>query len=544
MSALNDAFEKLDAFVTKKMHLASTPGAVLALTDRETTLYIKAYGVADLETRTPVTPGHLFEIGSIGKSFTAIMLLQAREEGLIDLHAPVTDYLPWFEVRTQYAPITLHHLLTHSAGLVGGSDLSPDPRGCVWNLRHTETAYAPGEHFHYSNDGYKLLGLVLQTVRGKPYAEIVQERIFDPLGMADSFGAITNDLYPRMAKGYRPLHDDRLFYQGQPLIPAAWFETDSGDGSIAATAADMAVYARIFLNGGRGPRGRILSEESFALMTTPYLSDEEDEEEGGAWDYGYGLSLFEEDGFRYIGHSGGMVGYTAYMHVDVDNGLGVALLMTQPGMEKTDFLALKLLRAAHLGQPLPEMAVPDPHRVENAADFAGTYRAGEKTLTLIAEGDRLWLHHAGGRILLEAAPAKAFIIPHPNFDRYLLTFGREGEGDEGPVVEAFHGLDWYVNERYTGPTTFDTPPKWAGYAGHYRSHNPWMTDLRVALRKGQLVATGIEFGGAPLTPLPDGSFRAGEKPHSPERLRFEQIVDGQAWAIDWSGAKYYRFFTP
>jgi D-alanyl-D-alanine carboxypeptidase len=540
MTTLTNAFEKLDAFITEKMRLAGTPGAVLALTDREKTLYLKAYGVADLETQTPLTPGHLFEIGSIGKSFTAVAILQAHEEGLVDLHAPVTDYLPWFEVQTQYAPITLHHLLTHSAGLVAGTDLSPDPRGCVWALRHTETAYAPGEHFHYSNDGYKLLGLVLQTVRGKPYAEIVQGGIFDPLGMADSFGAITNDLYPQMAKGYRPLHDDRLFYQGQPLIPATWFETDSGDGSIAATAGDMAAYARMFLNAGRGPRGRILSEESFALMTTPHIAD--DPEEGiDDLHYGYGVSVFRLDGFRHIGHSGGTVGHTSYVFVDADNGLGMVALMTQPDMGEPVSTTLKLMRAAHLGQPLPEMIVPDPHHVENAADFAGTYRAREKTLTLIAEGDRLWLDHAGRRIPLESARAEGFIIPHPDFDRYPLTFGREGEG---PVVEAFHGPDWYINERYTGPTTFDTLPEWEGYAGHYRSHNPWMTDIRVVLRKGQLVAAGIEFGREPLTPLPDGSFRAGEKPHSPERLRFEQIVDEQAWCIDWSGCKYYRFFTP
>src|SRR5688500_20272804 len=100
-----------------------TPGHSQIVTDRERTLHAESFGFADLAAEAPVGPGTLFEIGSIGKSFTALVLLRLSERGVVDLGAPVTEYLPWFAVRSEYGPITLHHLLTHTDGIVGGADL-------------------------------------------------------------------------------------------------------------------------------------------------------------------------------------------------------------------------------------------------------------------------------------------------------------------------------------------------------------------------------------------------------------------------------------
>ncbi len=152
---------RLDQLVAQQMRAGGIPGVGLALTDRTGLVHVATYGVASMETRAPVTPDTLFEFGSIGKSCTAILLLQEAERGRIDLHAPVTAYLPWFAVRSAHAPITLHHLLSHTAAITGGSDFSPDARAEVWALRDTETSAPPGAYFHYSNVGYKALGLVL-----------------------------------------------------------------------------------------------------------------------------------------------------------------------------------------------------------------------------------------------------------------------------------------------------------------------------------------------------------------------------------------------
>src|SRR5215210_4301207 len=147
----------------------NTPGLALALTDRERTLQISTYGFADLAARTPVSPETWFEIGSIGKSFTSLALLQEHEAGNLDLQAPVSRYLPWFETRSTFPPITIHHLLSHTAGIISGVDPSPSIEAQVWAMRELAPGSAPGTSFHYSNLGYKVLGLVLARLAGQPY---------------------------------------------------------------------------------------------------------------------------------------------------------------------------------------------------------------------------------------------------------------------------------------------------------------------------------------------------------------------------------------
>src|SRR5919112_797137 len=135
--ALEDAFSHIDRSIERLMPERGIPGLALAITDSDRLLARRNYGYADLAALNPVNDETLFAFGSIGKSFTAICLLQLAEEGIIDLDAPVTNYLPWFAVQSPFAPISIHHLLTHTAGIIGGSDFPLDPRFEVWALRDT-----------------------------------------------------------------------------------------------------------------------------------------------------------------------------------------------------------------------------------------------------------------------------------------------------------------------------------------------------------------------------------------------------------------------
>src|SRR5918997_243942 len=119
------AFAQLDRYIERKMATDNLPGLALALTDRERTVRVATYGFADLAARTPVMPDTLFEIGSIGKSFTSLALMREHEAGNLDLQAPVARYLPWFAVRSPFPPITVHHLLSHTAGITAGTDPTP-----------------------------------------------------------------------------------------------------------------------------------------------------------------------------------------------------------------------------------------------------------------------------------------------------------------------------------------------------------------------------------------------------------------------------------
>lgn len=140
MSTLTTGLDRLNPYITQRMKARRTPGLSLALFTKETCVHAATYGFSDLEAQTPVQASTLFGIGSISKCFTAVAVLQAVERGLIDLDAPVTDYMPWFEVQSRYDPISIRHLLAHSAGIVGIIDRSPDTRGAAWALRETQTA--------------------------------------------------------------------------------------------------------------------------------------------------------------------------------------------------------------------------------------------------------------------------------------------------------------------------------------------------------------------------------------------------------------------
>jgi CubicO group peptidase (beta-lactamase class C family) len=522
------------------MDAENTPGLVLALTDRVKLLHVATYGYANVEARVPMTARTLLETGSIGKSFTAIALLQLHDEGRVDLHAPVSAYLPWFAVQTRHAPITIHHLLSHTSGLIFGSDFAPDARYEVWALRETETGAPPGEYYHYSNVGYKALGLILERLEGRPYAEIIRARVLAPLAMEDSVATITNETRARLATPYARRYDDRPSHPGHGNVPATWLETNTGDGCLASSVVDLAAYLRMFLNRGQGVRGRVLSERAFDLMTQQVIQSD-----SGAITsyYGYGVKTSELNDSRVLHHTGGMVGYSSAMIGDLDAGLGAVAIVNGPGQPRDIAgYGLELLQARFHNRQLPDPPARDePARVDNAADYAGTYLAQDgRRLHLVAGGEQPLLEHDGKRLALERRGEDCFFVPHSDFARYLLQFGR---AKYGGVVEAMHGPAWFANERYAGPTAFDYPPEWDTFPGHYRTHNPWFTNLRVVLRKGQLRLVYPSGTDEPLAPLDDGSFRVSDDARSPERMRFDTIVDGQALRLRHAGESYYRFFT-
>lgn len=546
MPGLKEAFERIGRML--ELHLPHThaAGASLAVTDGEEILGVVVRGFADAASGSAVRPETRFEIGSISKSFASIVALQQVESGRLDLHTPVSEIVPWVRLREAFGPITMHHLLTHSSGLPIGTDDSADDRFAVWNLRNISPGFAPGERFHYSNDGYKLVGVVLEHVTGRPIRELLRERIFESLGMAATEGSITNRTRTDLATGYRTVYDDRPPQERYPLVPAPWINSTSADGSIVSNVVDMSAYVRMLLARGVGPAGRLLTDESFSLLASPFVVD--DEEEG--WSYGYGLRL-REDGGRLWRHSGGMVGYSALMTIEPDAGLGAIMLLNGDGDRATvvDF-ALQAVRAALAGGDLPEVGPePDPTITLDVADYVGRYRSGDREIQLAADDGSLYLKASGmgPDIVLEpeSEMKDTFVVPDPEWDRFWLRFGRD---DAGRVIEATHGWDWFAGERYAGPLEFPSPPSaWEAFTGHYRAYNPWTPSFRVVIRKGRLVwitPWEDEDQDLELVPLEDGSFRVGLERWRPDRIRFDTVVEGEALRAILNEAAWYRSFTP
>jgi D-alanyl-D-alanine carboxypeptidase len=539
---LNQALELFDQYIEQRVRGGLGPGVALALTDRRGLLAVRTYGLADVATREPVTPGTLFQIGSINKAFVATALMRQREAGRLDLCAPVTDYLDWFEVQSAYEPITVHHLLSHTSGIVNMIDTVPTSRYAVYRLRDTCTGFAPGEHFCYSNMGYRVLGHVLERLTGQPYAEAMRAEVLEPLGLGASEPTITHDARERLATGYTETHyDDRPAPANASPFPTTWFEFDGASGSVCCTPADLATFLRMLLNRGQSEWGRFLSEESFDLMTQPIIPS--------SWDgyaHGYGLFVGEREefgGHKLVWTGGEMIGYETAMIGDVDAGVGVVMLVNSFYVPWTEtHFALRALQALAQDEDLPALPQPEPAKssVDNAAEYAGVYRSEDKSFELLCEDGQLVLVHGGQRVTLQRWFPDGFYVPHPAFKLSILKFERE----EGTVVAACHGADWYRGERYEGPTQFDYPAAWGAYVGHYRTHSPWMSNFRFLVRRGQAYLQWWGMYEQALTPLDDGSFRVGEAEYSPERLRFDCFVDGQALRANLSGGDYYRVETP
>ena len=537
---LQQAYQLLDTYAAREMAVRGIPGMSLALTDRQGLLHTAAYGYADIKLRTPVTPVSRFEIGSISKSFTVISLLQLDEQGKFDPKQPITKYLPWFSIHSKFTPITGHDVMTHTAGLPRDRDDIPSSLYQAAGVRDRWTGYEPGKHFLYSNVGFQIMGYLLEEITGKPSYENVSERILKPLGMTQTEPLFTHDTYARLATGYTALYDDRPHHRNAPLIEAPWLEYAAGDGAIVSTGSDMAIYLRMLLNRGTDPNGRIISDASYQLLTQKGgLESKEDD----AW-YGYGMSTWTADGHHFVGHTGGMAGYSSDMVGDTDSGVGVIALVNWPGGPGgVPEYALKLLRAVYEGKDLPPLPEENiPAHLKNAADYVGTYSAasGEK-ITLTAQDNLLLLNYHGRAITLERHGKDQFLTNDPDFNLFPLRFGREN----GKVVEAFYGNDWYTGEAYKGSREFQTPTEWTSYLGHYRSNQAWFNNFRIVLRKGNLLLVGSDGEELPMTPDGQGGFWAGDEDSPPqEQVSFDTLVHGKTLRCVLSGQGYYRVFTP
>ena len=540
MTSLDRAFKEIDQFCERWMGEVNMPGLAVAITDREGLLRLATFGFSDLASKAPISPATVFEIGSIGKSFTNVALLQLHDEGHLDLHAPVFRHLPWFEVQSDYEPITTHHLMTHTSGLASGNDIGTHGLYESWALRYSRTAAPPGEHFRYSNVGYKTLGFLLEELDGRPYAHAIQARVLEPLGMNDSHPVTGFDTRRRAAVGYRSFFDDRPEHRSHGLVPALWTEYGVGDGCQATTAEDLASYLRMFMNGGVAPSGNVVSEEGFRLMTQRAIATRQ---WGGAH-YGYGLTQADIDGHVYLGHGGSTPGFMSAMIADMDDGVGVIVLINGNvqsfGAVNMALEILALLRSGAQNQDAPpRVATGHPEHVENGDDYAGTYHSGDDILFLTSKGTGLTLQWRGVNVDLEERGEDSFYVPHPDLEHFILEAGRQ----DGRVVEVFHGPDWYVSEVYSGPSEFQCPSEWTAYLGHYRTYNFGLTNFRVVFRKGSLLLMYPTGGHDVLAPLDDGQFRIGEDPSSPETIQFDSLASGRALRAILSGCPYYRTYT-
>jgi len=227
--------------------------------------------------------------------------------------------------------------------------------------------------------------------------------------------------------------------------------------------------------------------------------------------------------------------------VDIDEGVGAfASINAMQGYRPNPVAqyAIQLMRAQREKKSLPaipkQKAAPE---IENAASYAGVYKSEDgRQLEFIADGSKLLLLHNGERIGLEGGD-ETFVVPHRDFSRFPLVFGRADSKDaKSAIVEVGWGNDWFVNGKYSGPKTFAYAKEWNEYLGHYRNENPWVGSLRITLRKGQLMMDGV----VPLEAGEGGMFYLRDEASNTEWVRFAESANGKVMRLKLSGEDLWR----
>ena len=310
--SLEAAAERLEGFVRARLAL---PGLAVGLTGPDGWRHEFAVGVSDVASGRPLAPDALLPLASIGKMLGAVALFREHEEGRLDLDAPVHRYLPWLPLATPFGPITVRHLLGHTAGIVTGLDGSPSPAVEALTLAHTPPGWPPGERARYSNVGYAVLGLVLERVAGCSYAEALQRHVLGPCAMTSSEAVTTAEAQARAATGHLEL-------PGGALVPAPWVPTAAASGATLSTVGDLGRFLRALLAGDPP----LLEPATREAMLAPSVPIPEDKGYG----YGHGVELDVAAGYLRVGHQGDCPGYAGDAYGDPETGVGVAALGNGP----------------------------------------------------------------------------------------------------------------------------------------------------------------------------------------------------------------------
>lgn len=363
-------------------------GSVLVARDgRE--VFARGYGLANRAAGVAATPDTRFDIGSLGKQFTAAAILRLESEGRLSVHDPVSRHLPEYP-RPAGDQITLHYLLTHTAGLPSlgrrgqlehvAEDCSPRTlEELIAFSNNLPLDFAPGTEYRYSNSGYALLAAVVERVAGMPFDVYLRTALFEPAGLQATGRVLPGEETAAVAVGYTGYEPD---VAPRGCVHASWH---TGAGGVHSTARDLLRWDRALA------AGRILPPEQLAKFYHPHVQTGR---AGRA--YAYGWNRLEVHGRPVIHHNGGTEGFIAeFMRFEGDGLLVVVLANYLPDLSVN--VPIRIVRAgsaAVLGQPYEVPPLPVPTPAAQLARFAGTYEA--------APGYVVRVDTAGGRLMAQA----------------------------------------------------------------------------------------------------------------------------------------------
>ena len=337
----NDA---IDDIVTRELKRQFSPGIGLAVVKDGRIVKVKGYGFSNVELRALAGPGTLFQTASVGKQFTAALVMLLVRDGKVQLDDSISTYLP--EAPPAWHGITVRHLLTHTSGLVDNDpaiDFRRDytEQELLSSASKTQLQCKPGAAHQYSNLGYQVLGFICTRVGGRFWGDQLRDRVFVPLGMHTARVMSERDIIPGRAAGY-----DR--YDGV-LENQSWVAPSlntTADGSCYVSASDMARWA---LTLGQDV---VLTQAEWQTIWTPGRLDD-----GTSVNYGFGWALFRDAGYRLMRHRGDWQGFTSHIAHVPEGALTVVVLMNR-ARGQPHVIADKIL--AHYMPALRKPAIRTP----------------------------------------------------------------------------------------------------------------------------------------------------------------------------------------
>lgn len=313
--------DPVDDFAQAELERQKIPGLAVGIYRNGNIVKQQGYGLANVEHQIPVSADTVFQTASIGKMFAAAAVMLLVEDGKIRLDQSVHTYLP--EAPKSWQPITIRHLLNHTGG-IGNTETdwqqNSSEKHMLRRIYAAPLQFKPGSRWAYSNNGYALLGAVITRVSGKHYGEILQERVFAPLGMTSARVISERDIVPHRAAGYELDDADGSLKNQEWVAP---YHNQTADGSLYLSLNDYrrwlaAVEAR-----------QILKPESWREIFTPARLNN-----GDTYPYGFGWSLVPApDGSPMSGHPGAWQGFSTELRRYEGDGTAIVVLTNLAGVD-------------------------------------------------------------------------------------------------------------------------------------------------------------------------------------------------------------------
>jgi CubicO group peptidase (beta-lactamase class C family) len=434
-----DITPKINEYMDALVKAGKFNGSILIARDGKL-LISKGYGMANFELDVSNTPQTKFRLGSITKPFTAIAIMLLQERGKLSVQDSICKYLP--DCPPAWQPITIHHLLSHTSGLAKHDKAGDYLKTAMMpmtvtqlidSFRNKPADFRPGEKFDYNNNGYILLGHVIEKVSGQSYEVFLKQNIFAPLRMMDSGYDNHDPIIKNRAAGYRR-DNERV---GGELFNAVYIDTSQqlSAGGLYSTTEDLWRFDQACYDG------KFLSQKTLDAMFTPAIGSF-----GPAFTYGYGWFINKQLDRRAISHPGGVPGFTSILTRFPDDKVLIVLLgnleNSQVIRASNDLAAI--IFGGKYEVPRERTAVKVDPKVLNA--YVGQYedRPG-RVATVLVENDTLLLKLPGqpdGLPLMAESETQFF---HPVQD-IQIAFIKDANGQVLEVMLRLNGREFHAKK--------------------------------------------------------------------------------------------------